>query len=48
MYPTLKNNEFVITAKRIPIHRNEVIVFNAYGVDKKTQMFIKIQSTLKE
>lgn len=34
MYPTLKNNEFVITAKRIPIHRNDVIVFNAYGVDK--------------
>ena len=34
MYPTLQNREFVIMSKRVPIHRDDVIVFNAYGVDK--------------
>lgn len=34
MYPTLQNREFVIMSKRVPIYRDDVIVFNAYGVDK--------------
>lgn len=34
MYPTLQNREFVIMSKRVPIHRDDVVVFNAYGVDK--------------
>lgn len=34
MFPTLKNNEFVLLLKKAHIHRNDVVVFNAYGVDK--------------
>lgn len=34
MFPTLKNNEFVVMSKMSSIHRNDVIIFNAYGVDK--------------
>lgn len=33
MFPTLRNNEFVILLKKASIHRNDVIVFKAYGVD---------------
>lgn len=34
MFPTLKNNEILLLSKKTSIHRNDVIVFDAYGVDK--------------
>lgn len=34
MFPTLKNNEIVLMSKKSAIHRNDVVVFDAYGVDK--------------
>lgn len=33
MFPTLKNDEFVVLSKKSTVHRNDVIVFDAYGVD---------------
>lgn len=35
MYPNLQNNERIVELKTASIKRNSVVIFNAYGVDKR-------------